>query len=244
MSQAKSNNNVIVIVGVGPGLGTAIPRRFAREGFSVGLIARNPSNLDAARQAVEADGGKVATAAADASDSASLKGAFAAIKGDLGAPNVMVYNAGAFVRAGFLELTEEQFENSWKIACLGGFLAAREVLPDMLANGGGTVLLTGATGSLRGGTNFASMAVGKFGLRALGQSMAREFGPQGVHVAHIIVDGQINNPRTRERFGTTDRADESFLDPDAIAENYWQLHAQDKTCWTQELDLRPYLEKF
>ena len=114
----------------------------------------------------------------------------------------------------------------------------------MVAKGSGTILLTGATGSMRGSANFACMAVGKFGLRALGQSMAREFGPQGIHVAHIIVDGQINNPRTRERFGTTDRPEDTFLDTEAMADTYWHLHAQHKTSWAQEIDLRPSMEKF
>lgn len=257
------NGKVVAVVGVGPGLGTAIPRRFSREGFSVGLIARRQANLDAARTEIEseikseikseieagieaevANNSPIATAVGDASDSASLSQAFATVSEALGPPSVLVYNAGAFARAGLLELTEEQFVNSWKIACLGAFHAARAVLPDMVARGRGTILLTGATGALRGSANFASMAVGKFGLRALGQSMAREFGPQGIHVAHVIVDGQINNARTRERFGTTERPEDTFLDPDAIAETYWHLHAQDRTSWTQEVDLRPFGEKF
>ena len=255
-----AQDKVIVIVGVGPGLGTAIPRRFAREGFSVGLIARKAANLEAAKAVIEAEGGKVAGAVGakvagavgakvaiaegDASDGVSLKKAFDALRGEVGDPSVLVYNAGAFVRAPLMELTEEQLVDSWRIGCLGAFLSAQQVLPDMVAKGRGTILLTGATGSMRGSANFACMAVSKFGLRALGQSMAREFGPQGIHVAHIIVDGQINNPRTRERFGTTDRPEDTFLDTEAMADTYWHLHAQHKTSWAQEIDLRPSMEKF
>ena len=247
-----AQDKVIVIVGVGPGLGTAIPSRFAREGFSVGLIARQASNLEQAKAAIEADGARVggtngarvAVAEGDASDGVSLKNAFDALRGEVGDPTVLVYNAGAFVRAPLLELTESQLVDSWRIGCLGAFLSAQQVLPGMVARGRGTILLTGATGSMRGSANFACMAVSKFGLRALGQSMAREFGPQGIHVAHIIVDGQINNPRTRDRFGTTDRPDDTFLDTEAMADTYWHLHAQHKTSWAQEIDLRPSMEKF
>lgn len=239
-----SDNNVIAVVGVGPGLGTTIPQRFAQEGFSVGLMARNQSNLDATREVIEGSGGKVASFAGDGTDPAAVQAAFDQIRAELGSPTVLVYNAGAFVRGGILELTPENFTTSWEANCLGAFLAAKQVLPDMVSANGGTILLTGATGSLRGGANFSCLAVGKFGLRALGQSMAREFGPQGIHVAHIIVDGQIDNPRTRARFDSGERADDSFLSPEAIAETYWQLHAQHRTAWAHEIDLRPFVEKF
>ncbi len=238
------SDKVIAIVGVGPGLGTSIPLRFAREGYSVGLIARRQENLDAARDTIAASGAKVATVVADGTKADQARGAFAQIKSELGAPTVLVYNAGNFYRGGILELTEEQFVQAWEANCLGGFLAAQQVLPDMVAAGRGTILLTGATGSLRGGARFSCLAVGKFGLRALGQSMAREFGPQGIHVAHVIIDGQIDNPRTRARFDAGERADDSFLSADAIAETYWHLHAQDRTSWAHEIDLRPYVEKF
>jgi len=239
-----SENKVIAVVGVGPGLGTTVPVRFAREGYAVGLIARGQDKLDAARGVLEDGGATVATVAADGTDEAQVASAFAALKDQLGAPDVLVYNAGAFVRGGILELSAQDFVSSWNANCLGAFLAAQQVLPDMVARKQGTILLTGATGSMRGGARFSCLAVGKFGLRALGQSMAREFGPQGIHVAHIVVDGQIANPRTLERFTSGERADDSFLSPDAIAETYWQLHAQHPTSWSHEVDVRPYLEKF
>ena len=124
----------------------------------------------------------------------------------------------------------------------GAFYAAREVLPAMVDAGRGTILLTGASAALRGKARFSALAVGKFGLRALAQSMAREFGPQGIHVSHIIIDGQINTPRIQEM--SPDREEHTLLSPDAIAETYWQLHSQDRTAWTLELDLRPSVESF
>jgi NAD(P)-dependent dehydrogenase (short-subunit alcohol dehydrogenase family) len=242
------NSNVLALMGVGPGLGTSIPLRFAREGWSVGLVARNQSNLDATRAALEKDGAangtNIVTAAADGTDAGQTGSAFDRIREGLGDPDVLVYNAGAFMLGGILDLSEEDFVRSWEANCLGAFLAVRQVLPAMVKAGRGTILLTGATGSLRGGANFSCLAVGKFGLRALGQSLAREFGPQGIHVAHVVVDGQIANPRTLERFAGAERPEDSFLSADAIAETYWQLHAQHPTAWSQEVDLRPYLEKF
>jgi NAD(P)-dependent dehydrogenase (short-subunit alcohol dehydrogenase family) len=124
----------------------------------------------------------------------------------------------------------------------GAFYAAQQVLPAMVEAGRGTILLTGATASLRGSARFSALAVGKFGLRVLAQSMAREFGPQGIHVAHVIIDGQINTPRMRER--SPDREEHTMLSTGAIAETYWQLHVQDPTAWTLELDLRPSVESF
>jgi NAD(P)-dependent dehydrogenase (short-subunit alcohol dehydrogenase family) len=143
---------------------------------------------------------------------------------------------------GILEVSPEDFERCWKVGCHGAFLCAREVLPAMVERGAGTILLSGATAALRGSARFSCLAVGKFGLRALGQAMARELGERGIHVAHVIIDGQIDSEHVRSR--SPHRPASSFLAPDAIAETYWQLHAQHPTAWTQELDLRPASEKF
>jgi NAD(P)-dependent dehydrogenase (short-subunit alcohol dehydrogenase family) len=143
---------------------------------------------------------------------------------------------------GVLEVSPEDFDDCFRANCSGAFYGAREVLPAMVERGHGTILLTGATASMRGSANFAALATGKFGLRALAQSMAREFWPQGIHVAHVIIDGQINTPRVRERF--PDREEHTMLSPDAIAETYWRLHTQDPTAWTLETDLRPTVESF
>ncbi|HUJ75074.1 MAG TPA: SDR family NAD(P)-dependent oxidoreductase [bacterium] len=237
---------VIAVVGVGPGLGAAVAQRFAREGFAVALLARSQASLDATLPAVASQGAGKAPVLAlpcDGTDAAAVRQAFQRIQKELGAPSVLVYNAGAFHRGGILELDPAQFEQSWRINCLGALLCAQQVLPAMLAAHAGTVLLTGATASLRGSAGFASLAVGKFGLRALAQSMARELGPQGIHVAHVVVDGVINTPRTRS-FMPASRGDETFLAPEAIAETYWQLHAQPRSSWTLELDVRPNVEKF
>ena len=236
------NGKVAAVVGVGPGLGAAIVRRFAREGFSVGMMARNEDGLSEIRRVIEDEGGRAAAYATDATDPASVESAFGELRGELGDPEVLVYNAGAFQMGGILEVSPEQFDFCFKANCAGAFYAAQQVLPAMQEAGRGTVLLTGATASMRGSAKFAALATGKFGLRALAQSMAREFGPQGIHVGHIVIDGQINTPRVREM--SPDRDDSTMLSPDAIAESYWQLHAQDPTAWTLELDLRPSPENF
>lgn len=236
------NGKVAAILGVGPGLGAAIARRFAREGYSVGLMARNEDGLSEIKQEIKDEGATALTVSTDATEPSSVEQAFGKVREELGDPEVLVYNAGAFQMGGILEVSPEQFDFCFKANCAGAFYAAQQVLPAMQEAGRGTVLLTGATASMRGSANFAALATGKFGLRALAQSMAREFGPQGVHVGHVIIDGQINTPRVREM--SPDRDDSTMLSPDAIAESYWQLHNQDPTAWTLELDLRPSPESF
>jgi NAD(P)-dependent dehydrogenase (short-subunit alcohol dehydrogenase family) len=235
------NEKVAVIVGVGPGLSAALARRFAREGYAVALLARRIEPPREVQQRIEGAGGRAISVVADATSAASVVGAFAEIRTSLGEPEVFIYNAGAFQVGGALDITPEQFEACWKANCLGGFLGAREVLPGMVARGRGTILFTGATASIRGSANFSCLAVGKFGLRALAQSLAREFGPKGIHVAHVIIDGQIHVP---DRPMLAGRPTHTMLDPDAIARTYWELHCQPPTAWTHEIDLRPAVEKF
>ena len=236
------NGRVAAVLGVGPGLGATVARRFAREGFAVGLMARGEESLAAAREEVEGTGGTALAVTADATDAASVASAFDRVRKELGTPEVFVYNAGAFQMGGILELSPEQFDACLRANCSGAFYGAQQVLPAMVERGRGTIILTGATAALRGSARFAALATGKFGLRALAQSMAREFGPQGIHVAHVIIDGQINTPRLRE--AQPDREESTILSPESIAEAYWQVHAQDPTAWTLELDLRPALESF
>lgn len=228
MSEAQ----VAAVVGVGPGLGAAIAQRFASEGFAVALMARTPEKLASIQADITNTGATAESFPTDATDPDSVKAAFAQVQSKLGNVSVLVYNAGVFPVAGILELTPERFEKSWQINCFGAFLAAQQVLPGMLDQGQGTILFTGATGAWRGSARLAGLAVGKFGLRALAQSLAREFGPQGIHVAHVIIDGRIG------------RGDKGQLSPEAIAQTYWHLHQQDETTWTLELDLRPAVEKF
>lgn len=238
MNQSK----VAAIMGVGSGLGAAIAHRFAIENFTVAMMARNKDKLAQIQTDIEQSGGKAASFSADVSDPESVKAAFDRVNSQLNAPEVFVYNAGMFKMASILELTPEQFESAWKVNCFGAFLGAQQVLPAMVERKRGTILFTGATAALKGSAKFAALAVGKFGLRSLAQSLAREFAPQGIHVAHIVVDGMINTQRVREI--VSQREEDTMLKPDAIAEMYWQLHQQDPTAWTLELDLRPATEKF
>ena len=205
-------------------------------------MARREESVAPVGEEIEDRGGKTMTVSADATDPDSVAAAFGRVREELGAPEVFVYNAGAFQMGGILDLSPQQFDDCFKANCAGAFYAAQQVLPAMVEDGHGTILLTGASAALRGKASFSALAVGKFGLRALAQSMARELGPQGVHVAHVIVDGQINTPRLREMM--PDREDHTMLSPEAIAETYWQLHSQDRTAWTLELDLRPSVESF
>lgn len=233
---------IAAVFGVGPGLGAAVARRFAREGHTVALLARGEAGLREVQAEIQQQGGRAEVFPADAGSADSVAAAFARIRAELGPPEVLVYNAGAFAMGGILELEPAVFESAWRINCLGGFLCAREVLPAMLERGRGTLLFSGATASLRGGARFAGLAVGKFGLRALAQSLAREVGPRGIHVAHVVIDGQIDTPRVRGMAPGRERA--TMLSPEDLAEQYWQLHRQPPSVWTQELDVRPATEKF
>jgi NAD(P)-dependent dehydrogenase (short-subunit alcohol dehydrogenase family) len=238
MNQSK----VAAIMGVGTGLGAAIAHRFAKEGFTVAMMARNKDKLAQIQTEIDRSGSKAVSISADVTDPESVKAAFDRVNSELNPPEIIIYNAGMFKIASILELTPEEFESAWKVNCFGAFLAVQQVLPAMLARGRGTILFTGATAALKGSAKFAALSVGKFGLRSLAQSLAREFAPQGIHVAHIVVDGMINTQRVREM--VSEREEHTMLKPDAIAEMYWQLHQQDATAWTLELDLRPAVEKF
>jgi len=237
-----SNRKVAVVIGIGPGIGRAVAVRFAKEGFSVGLIARSKDKLQAVEEEIKKLGRSepVLSVPADATDPKAIQQAFKLIHETLGFTNVLIYNAGAFKYGGILEVTPQQFEDTWKANCFGGFLAAQQVLPHMLEQKAGTILYTGATAALRGSAKFALLAVGKFGLRALAQSIAREHAPNGIHVAHIIVDGQVDF----ERGQNTSKPADAYLKSDAIADEYWKLYTQDKTTWSLEIDVRPYVEKF
>jgi NAD(P)-dependent dehydrogenase (short-subunit alcohol dehydrogenase family) len=219
-----------------------VARRFARKGYAVALVARREESLSGAREEIESKGGTALAVTADATDAGSVSSAFEKVRSELGDPEVLVYNAGAFQMGGILEITPEQFDDCLRANCSGALYAAQQTLPAMVGAGRGTVILTGATAALRGSARFSALATGKFALRALAQSMAREFGPQGIHVAHTVIDGQIETPRLRQ--SSPERDEATTLAPDAIAETYWQLHVQDPRTWTLELDLRPSGESF
>jgi NAD(P)-dependent dehydrogenase (short-subunit alcohol dehydrogenase family) len=228
---------VAVVVGVGPGLGSALARRFATAGMAVAVARRNPERL---AELAEEIGAKAYDC--DATEHGAVEELFTAVEDDLGRPVLTVYNVGAYKPGGILEIEAEDFERCWRIGCLGGFHVGRAAARRMVEAGEGTIIFTGATASLRGSAKFANLAVPKFGLRALAQSMARDLGPRGVHVAHSIIDGQIAGERPGRR--VEERGADAVLAPEAIAEAYYQLHAQPRSAWTQEFDLRPCMEKF
>lgn len=235
-------SDVALVVGAGSGLGAALGRRFAAAGMKVALARRDEAKLAPLLNELGRNGRGYSC---DATDEAQVSELFRKVSGDLGTPSLVVFNAGAFVRKGILETTTADFERCWRVGCLGGFLVGREAAKVMVERSSGhkgTLIFTGATASLRGGARFHNLAVGKFGLRALAQSMARELQPQGMHVAHVIIDGQISGDRPG--YSPAERGEDAVLDPAAIAETYYLLHQQPRSAWTLELDLRPYVEKF
>ncbi len=256
MSLNTQKKRVIAVVGAGPGIGEAVARRFAAEGFAVALLARTEDKLQTMAQGIDADYGK-GTAQYYITDlriEESVNSSFSKIRNDLGPVQVLVYNAGARRVNGrsILDTTSEEFENFTKINLFGAFWSTKCVLPDMLAAGKGTILFTGATGALRGVPGLASFSPGKFGLRSLCQIITREYQAKGIHAAFIVVDSGVDGKliggvqrRQWERQGL----DEKIQDPDAylmrpadLAQTYWFLHTQPRSAWTQELDVRPQKE--
>jgi NAD(P)-dependent dehydrogenase (short-subunit alcohol dehydrogenase family) len=231
---------VAVVVGVGPGLGWALAKRFSQEGLDVVCAARSIERLRALAERDHLE--SVRFHACDATEVDGVADLFAKTSESLGPPTVVVFNAGAFQRGNILDLRPEDFERCWRIGCFGGFLVGQAAARLMVPRASGTIIFTGATASLRGSAGFANLAVPKFGLRALAQSMARELGPQGIHVAHVIIDGQIASERYEHL--AAQRGPDSLLSPDEIARAYWHLHCQHRSAWTHELDLRPWVERF
>ena len=229
-----------IVFGVGPGLGWALARRFMTENMQVGAVARDESKLNSL---VKSEGGAgVRPYVADVSNSEDVLRVFESVDRDFGEPDLVVFNAGAFQKDNVLDIDPTDFERCWRIGCLGGLLVGQAAARRMVKRGHGTIIFTGATAALRGSAGFANLAVPKFGLRALAQSMARELGPQGVHIAFAIIDGQIESERYRHLAEA--RGQDSLLGPDAIAELYLQLHRQPRSAWSHEVDVRPWSEKF
>ena len=228
-----------VIVGVGPGLGAALVRTFAKEGYTVYAAARSASSRSKLDE--QSAPGRVMPIDCDATEPADVERVFDAAA-QAGAIEAAIFNAGAFVRSSILETDPNEFERCWRVGCFAGLLVGQAAARRMVGRGAGTILFTGATASLRGGAGFVNLASPKFGLRAVAQSMARELGPRGVHVAHVVIDGQINSERYAHLVG--ERGPDALLEPDAIAAQYLALHRQHRSAWTHELDLRPWSEKF
>jgi NAD(P)-dependent dehydrogenase (short-subunit alcohol dehydrogenase family) len=225
-----STNEIAVVVGSGPGLGNALVHRFAEAGMAVAAVSRKGLGVEGDKYRDLVQG-----YSCDATVSEQVKTLFDRVLEDLGPPSLVVFNIGTWDRGGILEISDELFEQAWRTGCFAGFLVGRTAAAAMLKNGRGTIIFSGATGSIRGGAGFAAFAVPKFALRALAQSMARELGPKGLHVAHVILDGMI---------AQQEEVSESALLPTSIAESYYQLHRQNRGAWTHEIDLRPCSEKF
>jgi NADP-dependent 3-hydroxy acid dehydrogenase YdfG len=239
---STQGENVAVVAGAGPGNGAAIARRLAREGYAVALLARSRDYLSQLGGELREAGHHALECVAELGEAEEVNQAFSRIRDRLGAPEVLVQNAALMERGSFLDVAPERFEKAFRVAVMGMVHCCRAVLPDMVSQGRGSVIVIGATGALRGSAGFAPFAVSKFGQRALAQALAREFGPRGVHVAHVIVDGVIETPLTRRWFPEQDPA--FFLQPEHIAETVWHLIGQPRSAWTHEIDLRPFGEKF
>jgi len=239
-----SEKKAILVVGAGDATGGAIARRFARDGYIACVTRRHADKLAPLVAAIEAEGGSAHAFGSDARKEDEVIKLFAHIEKEIAPIEVALFNIGANVRFPITETTARVYFKVWEMGCFGGFLIGREAARSMLPRGRGSIFFTGASASLRGREGFAAFAGAKHGLRALAQSMARELGPKGIHVAQIIVDAAIDTEFIREnfpqRYALKER--EGIVDPEAIAESYWQLHLQPRNAWTHELDLRPWIE--
>ncbi len=239
---------VAVVVGAGGGLGAGLARRFAGAGMEVAIASRDGAH--AARLAGETaalsgrrrGAGGVHGYGCDATCERQVGELFNRVEGELGSPRLAVYNASGFLMKPVLEIDADELAAQWRTTCLGGFIVGREAARRMVAGAGGTLIFTGATACYKGSARFAAFAIGKFGLRALAQSMARELGPKGVHVAIVNIDGAINGPAHAHEIAQ--KGADALLDPDAIAETYLALHRQHRTAWSHEVDLRPAVERW
>ena len=232
-----------VIAGVGPGLGESLARRFAAEGLDVGLFARSEEYLETLSGDLNAaEGGRGIPVGVDITDRDEVEDGFETVREESGPVDVLVNHASAAGWKGLTDISPESFRHSFEVGALGALHCSREAVPDMLEGDGGTVIFTGATSGVRGRGGAIGFSAAKFAVRGMAESMARELGPAGVHVAHVVIDGQIDTPAMRER--SPDRDPETLLDPEAIAAAYWHLVEQDRSAWTLELDLRPHVEEF
>ncbi len=235
-------SKIAVIAGVGPGLGAAIARKFANEGCNLALLARSAAYSINLSKRLEETGVTVIPIPTDITDANQVAASFTQIRQELGVPDILVNHAGNAAWGNLIELTAEAFENSWRVCTLGAFLCVKQVASEMIEKGGGTILFSGATSAVRGRAGAIAFSSAKFAMRGLASSLAREVGPKGIHVAHIIIDGIIDTPNLRERYKLGQ--DEPLLKPDDIAETYWALVQQERSAWTFEVDVRPYNEEF
>ncbi len=246
MTTAHKNNRVALVVGAGDATGSAIAKRFAREGYIACVTRRSEEKLQPLVDAIIESGHQAHGFACDARKEEEVVTLVEQIESQIGPIEVLVFNIGANVPCSILEETARKYFKIWEMACFSGFLNGREVAKRMVTRNRGSILFTGATAGLRGAAGFAAFAGAKHGIRALAQSMARELGPMNIHVAHVVVDGAIDTDFIRtsfpEKYALKDQ--DGILDPEHIAENYWFLHNQPRDAWTFELDLRPWNERW
>ncbi|MBC6440071.1 MAG: SDR family NAD(P)-dependent oxidoreductase [Rhodospirillales bacterium] len=240
---ASSDSGVAVVIGAGGGLGAGLARRFASAGMVVAVASRNPHNAEEVAAHVESTmHGNAYGYPCDATDEVSIHDLLNRVSGELGEPDLVVYNASGFLMKSILDIEVDEMVAQWNVTCLGGFIVGREAARRMTERGSGTIIFTGATACYKGSALFAGFAVGKFGLRGLAQSMARELGPKGVHVALVNIDGEINGPAHIHEI--PGKGIDALLDSDATAETYLSIHRQHHTAWTHEVDLRPAIERW
>ena len=237
-----------VVVGVGhaEGVGAAVARRFAREGFDVTVFGRNEAKLAGGLESIKAVNSSARAQVGDVTDEATIRKLVADCDRPDAPLEVAVFNAGGNWPKAYLDMDGEYLQDMWKVNALAGFYFSKAAVETMLPRNRGTIIFTGASGSLRGKAHFAGFAQGKAALRALAQSCAREFGPQGLHVAHVVIDGAVDGnrintllPDLKDKVG-----DDGLVSPEGIAENYWHIHTQPRSAWTHELDVRPFAENW
>ena len=238
---ASSSNRSCIVVGVGEGLGAALARRFA-SGYRVALLARSATVIEQVSAQIRAGGGMALPVRSDATVESQISEAYERTKRELGPVEVLIYNGGRRPMGRLMETTPQVFEETWRLHTLGAFLWARQVVPDMLARGSGTILITGATAGVRPWPTSAAFAPAKFAVRGLAQVLSRDLHPHGIHVAYVNVDGGIDMPLLRKF--RPDAKDENLLKPAAIADAFWYLAHQDRSVWSNQLDVRPFTEKF
>jgi NAD(P)-dependent dehydrogenase (short-subunit alcohol dehydrogenase family) len=237
----RNSKPVAAVVGVGAGLGAALARRFA-EGYRVALIARKRDFLEELAAEIKARGGDALAVPANVADASEIETAFASIRSELGPIDVLLYNAAMRPFGRLMETKPSTFENTWRLNAFGAFLCSQQVVPAMLGTGGGAILFTGATAGVKPLATSAAFGPAKFAMRGLAQAMARDLGPKGIHVAYVNVDGLIDMPFIRRL--RPEAKEEDLLKPAAIAETFWHLAHQDRSAWTQEIDVRPFKENF
>lgn len=246
----QHKNRSVVVIGAGDYIGSAIARKFAAEGYTVFAGRRQEEKLVPLKQEIEAAGGRIFTRGLDARSEEDISAFIAEAENE--APiEVVVFNIGANVNFPLLETTSRVFRKVWEMACFSGFLATREAARHMLPRNEGSIFITGATAGLRGGNGYAAFASAKFGIRAVAQAAARELGPQGIHVAHLVIDSGVDTEWVRERIAeraALEPADNPeprvLMRPEAVAEAYWALHQQPRDAWVFEMEIRPYAEKW